>query len=144
MSTKDATTPATETQAEGDCETPPSISHEQFTKDYPNTSATVTINLGGQQLTCHFVNDKVFLGSSQKGRLPGIASSNAKPVFAYAGGQWLSDSSKDKFVTKNMWCFQSVCTHQLLLASDRQRIFFPSRRTRQRRLSSVWKDHLTR
>ncbi|CAK9073577.1 unnamed protein product, partial [Durusdinium trenchii] len=102
LSTKDATTPATETQAEGDCETPPSISHEQFTKDYPNTSATVTINLGGQQLTCHFVNDKVFLGSSQKGRLPGIASSNAKPVFAYAGGQWLSDSSKDKFVTKNI------------------------------------------
>lgn len=75
------------------CEIPPNMTTEAFSTKYPEITCTITLNLG-QPITCHYVDQKVFITSSAKFMLPGYASSSPKPIFLYAGGTWISDSSK--------------------------------------------------
>lgn len=75
------------------CEIPPNMTTEEFSTKYPEITCTITVNLG-QPITCHYVDQKVFITSSTKFMLPGYASSSPKPIFLYAGGTWISDSSK--------------------------------------------------
>ena len=72
---------------------PPNMTTEAFSTKYPESTCTITLNLG-QPVTCHYVDQKVFITSSAKFLLPGYASSSPKPIFLYAGGTWISDSSK--------------------------------------------------
>ena len=71
----------------------PNMTTEAFSTKYPESTCTITLNLG-QPVTCHYVDQKVFITSSAKSLLPGYASSSPKPIFLYAGGTWISDSSK--------------------------------------------------
>ena len=87
-------------EASGDCETPPAMTKADFEKAHPETEATITLNVGGQNIMCHCVAGKCFVTSPAKTHLVGLASASPAPVFMYAGGSWLSDSAKVELLTK--------------------------------------------
>lgn len=84
------------------CEVPPSMSVEEFKKAYPETILSVTLNLGAS-VVCQIVEgNKVFISTSATVHLSGAQSAQAKPIFLYAGGSWVSDSNKAKdWLAKN-------------------------------------------
>lgn len=84
------------------CEVPPSMSVEEFKKTYPETILSVTLNLGAS-VVCQIVEgNKVFISTSATVHLSGAQSAQAKPIFLYAGGSWVSDSNKAKdWLAKN-------------------------------------------
>lgn len=77
-----------------ECDPPPSLTKEEFEKKYPDIGATITLSVSGQNILCQYVDGKVFLSSATKTRAPGVASSSPTPLFLYAGGQWIGESSK--------------------------------------------------
>ncbi|CAK9084942.1 Uncharacterized protein SCF082_LOCUS40266 [Durusdinium trenchii] len=82
-------------------EAPPSMTPDEFKQKYPEVGATVSLNLGGHNVICHYVDGKAFLTSPSKILLAGLDSANPRPLFLYSGGQWISDSSKAKdFLSK--------------------------------------------
>lgn len=81
------------------CETPPSLSAEEFKQKHPEVQATVTLPMG-QNVICHFVDNKRYIMCATKFALPGIKSSKPKPLFCYAGGGWVSDPAKALGCTK--------------------------------------------
>lgn len=55
----------------------------------------VTLNMGnGQNITCTLVDNKVFLSTGNKVMVFGAGTTNAKPLFMYAGGTWISEDAK--------------------------------------------------
>ena len=83
--------------AEGEQEAeqvPPFMSSEQFANQYPDITCSVTVNMGGQAVTCHYVDNKCFLTCGAKFKIPCVMCPDARPIFLYAGGSWISDSSK--------------------------------------------------
>ena len=81
-----------------DCDIPQFLTQEEFTKECPNPQATFTIAINGQNFMCSCMDKKVWLSTMNKTRIPGINSPNAKPVFLYAGGSWISDHAKARSV----------------------------------------------
>lgn len=77
------------------CE-PPSMTEAQFKSKFAGQEPTVvTLSMGpGQTISCHLVDNKVFLNSSANTRVLGAATQNSRPLFLYAGGSWISDSAK--------------------------------------------------
>lgn len=78
------------------CE-PPSMTAAEFRTKYPESASplVVTLNLGpGQPVTCTFVDGKVYLSSTANTRILGACTANARPLFLYSGGTWISDSAK--------------------------------------------------
>ncbi|CAK9075623.1 unnamed protein product, partial [Durusdinium trenchii] len=76
------------------CATPPHMTSDEFKKRYPEITCSVTINMGAQSITCHYADNKIFLVCTANFQIPGILSPDARPIFLYAGGTWISDSSK--------------------------------------------------
>ena len=55
----------------------------------------VTLNMGnGQNISCTLVDNKVFLSTGSKVTIFGAGTTNAKPLFMYAGGTWISEDAK--------------------------------------------------
>ena len=79
-----------------DCPTPPKMSDADFKQKYPNLDATISLTFGvGISVTCYVVGNKAFVTSPTKVMLPGVLSGeNAKPIFMYAVGSWISESAK--------------------------------------------------
>ena len=77
------------------CE-PPSMTEAEFKSKFSGQEpVVVTLSLGpGQSISCHLVDNKVFLNSSANTRVLGAATPNSRPLFLYAGGSWISDSAK--------------------------------------------------
>ena len=75
------------------CEMPPALSAEEFQSKHATVDATITLNMGSN-VTCYVVGAKLFVTSSTKVLLPGVHSENAKAIFMYAGGSWISESAK--------------------------------------------------
>ena len=78
-------------------EPPPSMTLDEFKEKYPTVTATVSLNFG-HTVTCYVCETKCFVMSGVKFKLPGLKSPDAKPAFLYAGGTWLSESSKDRHI----------------------------------------------
>ena len=90
-----ATTQGSNSGAGKASEPPPSMSQEDFQKAYPEPTLTISLTVaGGQSITCTYAKGKVFLSSQSSMVVGGIDSSGSKPVLCYAGGSWISDSSK--------------------------------------------------
>lgn len=77
------------------CETPPSMSMEDFKNKYPEVQITLSLNLGAD-VVVSVVSDKVFLSSASAFHVAGANSTSPKPLFLYAGGSWISDGNKAK------------------------------------------------
>ena len=79
-----------------ECPVPPKMSEADFKQKYPNLDATISLTFGvGISVTCYVVGNKAFVASPTKVMLPGVLSGeNAKPIFMYAGGSWISESAK--------------------------------------------------
>lgn len=90
------------------CSTPPSQSEEDFKTQFPTIDATITLNVGSN-ITCFLVGGKVFLLSPAKIILPGCHSENAKPLFMYAGGSWISESAKVSWFQTNVCYVSTAC-----------------------------------
>lgn len=91
------------------CPTPPCMSVEDFKSKHPSLDTTITINMG-TNITCFLVAGKVFVSSEAKIMVPGVCSENAKPIFLYAGGSWLSESAKvPRFDTNGKVVHVCVC-----------------------------------
>jgi hypothetical protein len=88
------------------CEIPPHMTTEEFNTRYPEVGCSVAVNMGGQSITCHYVDGKVFIVCPALFMLPGALSPETKPIFLYAGGSWISDSSKACFF---VFCKACVC-----------------------------------
>jgi glutamate-1-semialdehyde aminotransferase len=76
---------------------PPALSEDNFKQKYPSAEAmtVVTLNMGnGQNITCTLVDNKVFLSTGNKVTVFGAGTTNAKPLFMYAGGTWISEDAK--------------------------------------------------
>lgn len=71
------------------------MSADEFKQKYTEVTASVTINMG-QNVLCQVAAGKCFISCATQFKLPGMLSMNAKPLFLYAGGSWLSDSNKAK------------------------------------------------
>ena len=83
------------------------MSEDNFKKKYPSAEAmtAVTLNMGnGQTITCTLVDNKVFLSTANKVTIFGAGTTNAKPLFMYAGGTWISEDAK-AFSEKETICF---------------------------------------
>lgn len=89
------------------CATPPHMTSDEFKKRYPEITCSVTINMGAQSITCHYADNKIFLVCTANFQIPGILSPDARPIFLYAGGTWISDSSKAGGV--HVWCWCCAC-----------------------------------
>jgi glutamate-1-semialdehyde aminotransferase len=73
------------------------LSEDNFKQKYPSAEAmtVVTLNMGnGQNITCTLVDNKVFLSTGNKVTVFGAGTTNAKPLFMYAGGTWISEDAK--------------------------------------------------
>ena len=73
------------------------MSEDNFKQKYPSAEAmtVVTLNMGnGQNITCTLVDNKVFLSTGNKVTVFGAGTTNAKPLFMYAGGTWISEDAK--------------------------------------------------
>lgn len=76
-------------------EAPPHMTQDEFKEKYPEVTATTSLNMGGNSIVCHYIDSgKVFLTSPTKVFVAGVDASSPKPLFTYAGGSWISDSSK--------------------------------------------------
>ena len=76
---------------------PPALSEDNFKQKYPSAEAmtVVTLNMGnGQNISCTLVGNKVFLSTGSKVTIFGAGTTNAKPLFMYAGGTWISEDAK--------------------------------------------------
>jgi hypothetical protein len=81
-------------------DTPPAMTMEKFKEKYPEVQMTVTLNMG-QNVICQVAGGKCFISAASTFRLVGANSATPKPLFLYAGGSWISDSSKAKdFLSK--------------------------------------------
>ena len=74
-------------------EEPPSMTHDEFKAKYTNISVTISLTLA-QAVTCFVADGKVFLLASSKLKVGGVNAHDAKSVIMYAGGGWISESSK--------------------------------------------------
>ena len=72
---------------------PPSLSPDEFKQKFPEVTASVTINMG-QNIVCHCAQNKIFISSASRFLLAGLDAASPKALFVYAGGSWISDSSK--------------------------------------------------
>ena len=74
---------------------PPALTEDDFKQKYGSSEVTtVALNVGGQNITCSLVQDKVFLSSANRTKILGASTQNAKPLFLYAGGSWIAEDSK--------------------------------------------------
>lgn len=84
---------STTTPAAAEDLNPASMSEDDFKVKYPTSVATVSVNMGSA-ITIHVVDGAVYISSPTKVRVPGVDSDGARPLFAYAGGTWISDPAK--------------------------------------------------
>ena len=128
------------------CDIPPHITTEEFNTRYPEVTCSVVVSMGGQSITCHYVDNKVFIVCAALFMLPGALSDDAKPIFLYAGGSWISDSSKaccfsfgDQlfYMYFLLASFLQICFGIQLVG--RQRISSPRRPMRTKLWSLLWK-----
>ena len=89
------------------CDVPPHITTDEFSTRYPEVVCSVVVSMGGPSITCHYVDNKVFIQCAAKFLLPGALSADAKPIFLYAGGSWISDSSKARCFTLTFYLLLS-------------------------------------
>ncbi|CAK8992808.1 Uncharacterized protein SCF082_LOCUS3226, partial [Durusdinium trenchii] len=76
-----------------DSHAPASMTVEAFKQKFPTVTATVAINLG-QTVTAYLVENQVYIMCAVKHRIVGAESREAKCIFPYGGGQWISDGAK--------------------------------------------------
>ena len=113
-------------EIEEDGEAPPSMTLEEFKQKHTTITATVALNLG-QVVAAYVVENKVYLMSAVKFKVPSARSPDAKPVLLYAGGSWIGESSK-------------ACSEDrgLFLDPRRLKTFCRSHRTRTRQWNFGW------
>lgn len=104
------------------CSTPPSMTQEDFKTKYPSVDTTVTINVGSN-ITCHLVGGKIFISSDAKVLVPGVCAENAKPMFMYAGGSWLSESAKVPRYDRNSKVVQIFINLSVTLIKHKKKRF---------------------
>lgn len=81
--------------------TPSSLTKEAFQSKYPTVVASVTVQMG-VTVHVHVVDNGCYISSTARARLPGVCSDAPRALLAYAGGQWISDSAKDRNLQKKV------------------------------------------